>query len=256
MTNSELLIEAMKQNFENARQFEDKRLKYAYYYFGAIAGLYIYISGSLYINISGSSSNTGIDIINNLNKFFNDPSLVSWNHLISLTLILLVYALIGSSTFFYINYINTELKNAIRINQFIARDLGYNIGIEKYRTDIRKDKFRLGLFSTKTCKNIEKILPNHERATYLALPLQFKIRQKMPLLRLTAVAASVFYGCFTFYFLAILFKLKWIEMHLGIFIFLPLIVLILAIINHILYEARLVKLADLELQKRDPQNVR
>ncbi len=91
------MLEALRQNWENARYFESRRWNYIYFYYFAFGATIIFFASSFeecgYNFIQGNSS-----------KFF------------FISLVFLFLTLIGLAAFFHLSHANLEYKNFIKIN--------------------------------------------------------------------------------------------------------------------------------------------
>jgi len=129
--NKDCMLEALRQNWENARHYESARWRYSYYYYGGfLAALLVAFR------------------IGNEVKFFSTNDSV---YSLLFTFLSLFFALSGVASFRNLLHSNIEYKNHIRAIEWIARDIGLNEGITEYR--------------------ITKGETDLERYTYMALPL-------------------------------------------------------------------------------------
>lgn len=183
------MIEALKQNWENARYFESRRWNYIYYYYFAFGAAIIYFGNTF--------KECGFNFLQ------GDPYkfLFIW-------VVFLFLTLIGLGAFFQLAHANVEYKNFIRTNEFIAEDLKLNQGFREFRISERQNRKTYKALPLKT--KLKRYFPNKKlrrlkdgkRKAYMALPLELGIRTTIvSAINLTAFGAA-FSGLVTiFYFL-------------------------------------------------------
>ncbi len=156
-----LRAEVFRQNWENARYHESTRWKYIYYYYFVIAA---------YLALC----------LNEMSDSNFDFASASSSGLAVFGIVWILIAVVGRASFYHLLHYNIEYGNYVKAVEFIARDLGINVGITEYR---KGDK-------------------GVRRYTYAALPLGLGVRDRVPFLiiSIAGVCFSIALGiiCFTF----------------------------------------------------------
>jgi hypothetical protein len=174
--NKDILLEALRENWTSARYHESTRWKYFYYYFAAVGGILVYfakgyLDGSFILSVPCASQ------------------------LLFIALISFILGAVGYIALGHLIYANAEYGNHIRAIEYIARDLGLNCGIEKYRKERERDF------------NVEAYEIKAERSTYMALPLHLEIRGKLGNINLYIWFISILFSI-SFYSIILFIKDK------------------------------------------------
>lgn len=182
------MLEALKQNWENARYFESRRWNYIYYYYFALGSAIIYFGNTF--------KECGFNFLQ------GDP-----HKFLFISVVFIFLTLIGLGAFFQLAHANVEYKNFIRSNEFIAEDLELNQGFREFRIsekEKRKPYKALPLIAKlKRCflNKKSRRLKDGKRKAYMALPLGLGIRTTtVSAINLTAIGTAFSVGVTIFYF--------------------------------------------------------